>query len=145
MIVKCEANQAREIPQNYFDRHARVARAMVVPLTVNELYVVYAILFRLDQVFFSVCDDDYRSSSGQYYPSFWPAPLFSIRDGAVSEYWRLALTPEHKDHHVLIAFDEWVSNPYFYDKLTDLRKGELEVFVRYKSLIDDEAKASARR
>jgi hypothetical protein len=38
----------------------------------------------------------------------------------------------------IIAFEEWVSNPVFYDKLTDGDKNAVAVFKKYKKLMDGE-------
>jgi hypothetical protein len=42
----------------------------------------------------------------------------------------------------IIAFEEWVSRPYFYDELTDGNEVAVGIFQRYKELIDAEAMTS---
>lgn len=56
MIVWCKTNSPGSVPEKYLDPLASVTQDMMIPLTVGESYVVYAISFRLDQVHYAVCD-----------------------------------------------------------------------------------------
>jgi hypothetical protein len=38
----------------------------------------------------------------------------------------------------MIAFEQWFTDPYFYDKLTDQEEAEVEIFEKVKELMDAE-------
>jgi hypothetical protein len=43
-------------------------------------------------------------------------------------------------HRVFIlSFPEWVNDEYFYDKLTDGNPTEVQIFNRYKKILEDES------
>jgi hypothetical protein len=64
-----------------------------------------------------------------------PAPLFDVVDSRVSKYWRFELAPNGR---LEIAFEQWFTDPYFYDKLTDQEEAEVEIFEKVKELMDAE-------
>jgi hypothetical protein len=37
-----------------------------------------------------------------------------------------------------MAFEQWFTDPYFYDKLTDQEEAEVEIFEKVKELMDAE-------
>jgi hypothetical protein len=138
MIVGCLSDKASDLPKDYFAGRARFNRNKEFPITVGRSYTVYTIIMRVNQLHYCICDNDYEAMNGLYYPSFTPAPLFSIMDSRLSKYWRIAFTPDHRDHNVIISFEDWINDPYFYDKLTDREENEAKIFLRYKNLIDIE-------
>ncbi len=64
-----------------------------------------------------------------------PAPLFEVIDNHLSSYWRFKCYPNGL---IRIAFEEWLIDPYFYDKLTDQEDAEVLIFETIKQLIDNE-------
>ncbi len=64
-----------------------------------------------------------------------PAPLFEVVDSRVSRYWRFELSPNWV---LIIAFEQWFTDPCFYDKLTDQDEVEVGIFDRVKELMDAE-------
>uniref|UniRef100_UPI001CC8F2F0 hypothetical protein n=1 Tax=Oscillatoria salina TaxID=331517 RepID=UPI001CC8F2F0 len=100
-------------------------------LTLEREYVVYAINSTRGQTWYYLCDDRYT-----YYPIPNPAPLFEIVDNRLSQYWRVKL---EENGLLEIAFAEWLTDSYFYDKLTDQEEKEVLIFERVKELIDAEA------
>lgn len=85
-----------------------------IPLTEGRVYVVYAVAFRRTVVRFCVFADDALP-----YPLFYDAELFVVVDNRIPSHWHFAHTPTHKDHQAIMSIEEWVSDPFFYDRLTD--------------------------
>jgi hypothetical protein len=133
MIVACVAKRGETLPDDYLDPRVPRNRSTAFNLTQGKEYVVYAAATIGDQVWFYVVDD-----SNLWYPIRKPAPLFKIMDARISQYWRLRITPANKDHKLLLAFDEWVSNEWFYDRLSDKNEPEVEIFRHRKQQMDTE-------
>ena len=134
MKVLCVSDSGETLPENYVDVRTGFGHAAEFPITVGREYVVYALALRKnEQVWYYISDDD-----GLYYPHHYPAPLFQVVDSSLSDYWRFAFTPEHLDHVALFAFEEWVRDGYFYDRLTDKADVEVSKFREMKNLMDSE-------
>ncbi|HYJ87731.1 MAG TPA: hypothetical protein VEW46_16830 [Pyrinomonadaceae bacterium] len=134
MIVRCTANSGLALPANYLDPRVGYTSEMEFPLTIARKYVVIAIALRQNQVWYYISDDD-----DLYYPTATPAPLFEVSDRRLSKYWRYAFTPEHEDHLALFAFQEWVVDDYFYDRLTDGKEPEVSIYQKLKTMMTSEA------
>ena len=130
MIIRCIANTGEHLPENYIDPARGYTKKIQLPLTVGKEYVVYAIRAWQGIVWYYICDDNYS-----YYPIQTPAPLFEVVDSRVSKYWQLMPYPNGV---LRIAFEQWFTDPYFYDKLTDQEEAEVEIFEKVKELIDAE-------
>lgn len=141
MIVICRSNDPISIPEAYRSEYQGSSEAGQLPLLEEKAYVVYAVTFNSAKVKYLICDEVYEKSLGLYYPRFWPAPLFSIEDSSLSGYWRLAFTPEHSDHDAILAYPEWISDPYYYDRLTEGSDNEVSQFRRYMHCMDSEARS----
>jgi hypothetical protein len=102
---------------------------------VGKEYVVYGMTTFLEHVWFYICDEDYS-----YYPIWNPLPLFKVVDARLSKYWLFGVYTDHglEAPMPIIAFKEWVENPFFYDQLTDKEEPAVETFARYKTLLDEE-------
>lgn len=85
-----------------------------IPLTEGRVYVVYAVAFRRTVARFCIFDDDALP-----YPLFYDAELFLVVDSRIPSHWHFAHTPTHDDHQAIMSIEEWVSDPFFYDRLTD--------------------------
>ncbi|MEK6302975.1 MAG: hypothetical protein AABO41_19870 [Acidobacteriota bacterium] len=132
MKVVCVSNSGKSLPRNYLDSRRGYDSASEFPITVGQEYVVYALALRKnEQVWYYISDDD-----GLYYPHRYPAPLFEGVDSRLSQYWRFAFTPEHLDHAALFAFEEWVRDEYYYDRLTDKVEDDVSKFSEMKHLMD---------
>ncbi|MEZ2232167.1 hypothetical protein [Microcoleus sp.] len=130
MIIRCIANTGEYLPENYIDPARGYTKKIKLPLTVGKEYVVYAIRAWQGIVWYYICDDNYS-----YYPMQTPAPLFEVVDSRVSKYWRVMPYPNGV---LRIAFEQWFTDPYFYDKLTDQEEAEVEIFDQVKELMDAE-------
>ena len=135
MKIRCIAKTGADLPERYFLPHLCYKKEMEFQLTLGREYAAYAIEELQGMVWYYICDDDYT-----YYPMKHPAPLFEVVDNKVSQYWRFKLN----DNGLLeIGFEEWISDRYFYDKLTDMEEAEVSIFEKAKELIDAEAASPA--
>lgn len=139
MIITCRSERAERLPDQYLEPRAILHRASVFPLSVGKSYVVYAIGLLREQTWFYIDDDDHL-----YYPKGYPAPLFEVIDSRVSKYWHFRYTPAHLDHTAILAFDEWATDNYFYDRLTDGEPLECRIYAAAKQRMDSEAGLLAR-
>jgi hypothetical protein len=137
MKVCCIANRGSALPAGLLNPEATNFKPETgFPLIVGKSYVVYAITFNEGFCWYYLCDEDFS-----YYPVWRPAPLFAIEDARVSNYWEFIYSPEGRcesESSVIIAYPEWARDPLYYDRLTDGVKQDVEVFKRYKSLMDKE-------
>jgi hypothetical protein len=134
MRIRCIANTGTFLPKSYIDPAQGYKKETEFPLTIGKDYTVYALKEWQGTVWYYICDDNYM-----YYPMQNPAPLFEVVDSRVSQYWRFKLYPNGL---LKIAFEQWFSDIYFYDKLTDQKEEEVLVFEKVKELMDAEALAS---
>jgi hypothetical protein len=90
-------------------------------------------------IWYYICDDSYS-----YYPVWNPGILFTITDDRVSRFWRVGYRPDHEssDEAFIITFAEWVSERYFYDRLTNRDPAAVDLFRHYKQLMDGEFQPS---
>ncbi len=133
MRIRCIANTGASLPESYINPAQGYKKETEFPLTIGKEYNVYALKEWQGSVWYYICDDNYM-----YYPMQNPAPLFEVVDSRVSKYWRFKL---HPNGLLKIAFEQWLSDTYFYDKLTD-QKEEVLVFEKVKELMDAEALAT---
>jgi hypothetical protein len=133
MIVRCDANKGSRLPEAYLNPAAGFTKQIEFDLAVGHDYVVYALAVRQGLVWYYLSGDVHP-----FYPVSYPAPLFSIVDNRLSRYWVFSYTPNHPDHEMLIAFQDWSVDRFFYDRLTDGAEAETATFARHKSLIDSE-------
>jgi hypothetical protein len=133
MKIKCISKYATELPEELIRPELSLGRDRVFSLEVGKEYTVYGITCYLGCLWYYICDEDYT-----YYPIWNPSALFEITDGRLSSYWQVGTYSggSSKSMMPIISFREWVSNPLFYDKLTDGDEGAVEVFRKYKKLID---------
>ena len=131
MKIRCIANTGASLPENYLDPYGDFTKDLEFGLTIGKEYVVYAFYERQGQIWYYIADDHYM-----YYPMQNPAPLFEVVDDRLSKYWRFKLW---ENGLLEVAFSQWFTDLYFYDKLTDQEPEEVEIFNRIKALMDLEA------
>lgn len=135
MKIRCITNRGDALPESYLKPEFYYTQETDFPLTIGKEYVVYAFYTFEGNLWYYICDDSYT-----YYPMQNPAPLFEVVDSRMSQYWRLHLSANGL---LEFAFEEWFSDPYFYDKLTDQDEAEVLIFERIKKMMDIEAYAPA--
>ncbi|MFA6915648.1 MAG: hypothetical protein WC222_04570 [Parachlamydiales bacterium] len=128
MIVNALYNDTDKMPTGVFSEEVEHG---LIPLIINKNYVVYGSTIRDGFIWYYICDEYYS-----YYPAWWPSPAFEVINSQLSRYWVYSCK-EEVDYIPIIAFPEWAENPYdFYDRLTDGFNKEIEIFKRYKELMD---------
>ena len=130
MKICCLANTGLFLPETYLKPEFSYTTELEFPLTVGQEYIVYALKEWQGNIWYYICDDNYT-----YYPMQYPAPLFEVIDNRLSSYWRFKCYPNGL---IRLAFEEWLTDPDFYDKLTDQEEAEVLIFERIKQLIDME-------
>ena len=103
-------------------------------LEVSKEYTVYGIEFRSNYPWYYLIDDWIDD-----YPTPYPADLFDISDERLSRYWRLDFEV-HQDGTASsrLVFDEWAKEPMYQERLVDGEPEEVELFMKYKQLMDEE-------
>lgn len=134
MKVTCIARRGETLPDQYLDTRIPRTRDSEFHLTVGKEYVVYALAIRRGQIWYYVVDD-----TDPWFPINKPAPLFKVVDDRVSQHWRVKVTQRGLDHEVLFAFEEWVSDDGFYERLSDQEQAEWKVFKQWKERMDKES------
>ena len=131
MKIRCIANTGANLPESYFLPHLGYKKESEFQLSVGKEYIVYALYEWEGKIWYYICDERYT-----YYPIHNPAPLFEVVDNRISKYWRFKLAPNGL---LTLAFEQWFSDPYFYDNLTDQEEQAVLIFEQIKDLIDAEA------
>lgn len=135
MRIRCIANTGTSLSETYLDPAVGRTKETEFQLTIGKEYTVYALYQWQGSIWYYICDDGYT-----YYPQQNPAPLFEVVDNRLSSYWRFKVYPNGL---LKLAFEEWLSDQYFYDKLTDGEETEVLIFEKLKELIDTEALSPA--
>jgi hypothetical protein len=131
MKIRCIANTGANLPESYFLPHLGYKKESEFQLSIDKEYIVYALYEWEGKIWYYICDERYT-----YYPIHNPAPLFEVVDNRISKYWRFKLAPNGL---LTLAFEQWFSDPYFYDNLTDQEEQAVLIFEQIKDLIDAEA------
>src|SRR6476661_5382396 len=127
MKVRCIANRGKVLPAQYLDPRIPRGPQSEFSVTIGKTYLVYALISFSNQVWYYIADDHYG-----WYPAGMPAPLFQVVDSRVSKHWGTRISERDRGTDVLIAFEEWLSIPWFYDRLTDREDKEVEIFRERK-------------
>ena len=135
MQIRCIANTGEFLSETYLDPAVGRTKQTEFQLTIGKEYTVYALYQWQGSIWYYICDDGYT-----YYPQQNPAPLFEVIDNRLSSYWRFKVYPNGL---LKLAFEEWLSDRYFYDKLTDGKEKEVLIFEKLKELIDAEVLSTA--
>lgn len=144
MKVKCILNTAKELPETVLDREPYGTfkkEKNFSGITIGRVYTVYGFTIRKDLVWYYICDDNYNERDSLPYPLWYPSLLFEIIDRRLSKYWEFDAQPGERCESlsgVIVAFPEWVNDPFYYDRLTDGFESEVALFSKYKKLIDAE-------
>src|SRR4029077_15786404 len=133
MKIKCVSREGKSLPETCRDSQSGFRQDTVFALKLDKNYQVYGLTLFLGHIWYYICDEHYT-----YYPRWNPSPLFRVVDGRLSKYWRFRYSRSGEKERVVIAFHEWVDDEYYYDKLTDGDKKAVDLFLKYKRLMDKE-------
>jgi len=138
MKLRCRINNLK----NILDVNSRERIGRYVCLSDGELdlvvggeYVVYGLAFWDGCPWVYICPEDYDE-----YPKPYPIELFEIIDNRLSTCWKLSYFSSNKKGimNTMLVFEEWSMSPGFYEGLVDGDTICLEVFDRYRRLMDSE-------
>ena len=140
MKVEAVDSGGVNVQKSYWDGAVYAPQGALKQVTLGKEYVAYAVGFLDGQVWYFIENDDADSLQ---YPSREPAQLFSVVSGSIPRCWEFAFTPDHGDHQALVTFPEWTRDRFFYDRLSDGNRREVEIFERRKRAICAEASGLA--
>lgn len=132
MIVRCGANTGAALPAANLDPRRGYDTSTEFPLTIGRDYHVFALTVFLGAAWYYVLDDD-----GHAWPTWSPAALFDVADGAIPIGWALGyfrLSPD--EQYPLISFPEWAADHTFYERLVDGEQEAVRVFAARRAEID---------
>ena len=137
MKVRCISNLGKEMPKDC--RGIGFDEKTVFDLILGKDYTVYGFTVKSGYIWYYICDEMYEREV-IHYPIWQPAPLFEVIDGKMSKYWMCNFKMGYcsEDTFQLVAFEEWVNDLVYYDRLTDGIEFDVEIFKRYKTLMDSE-------
>jgi hypothetical protein len=135
MRVKCKWKQGDEFPASYvYNRIPSSSKEW--HLTTGKEYVVYGLECYEGQTWYYVVDEH-----NLWFPIMKPAPLFEIVDGRPSAFWKVSFRPARNSPDTLIlslAFEEWVTEDSYYERLADKNPREVTIFAERKKQMDAE-------
>lgn len=135
MIVECVANKGKDLPRDWLDPSRNLTEKTKFPLVIGKKYTVYAFILRPPRgIRFYVYDEN-----DVYLPIWYPAPLFVIVDHRLSKYWEFHFDDSPSTTWLIMAYPEWARDPWnYYNALSDQEKEAVEIFERYRRLMDSE-------
>jgi hypothetical protein len=136
MKVRCKANKASDLSEEV-RKLAQLQEGYAFPISVGEKYTVYAISIFWDILWYSICADSYV-----YHPAWIPAGFFQIEDSRISKYWTFAVGQNDGATAFILAFPEWAADENYYGELIDNWDDSVEIWNKYKTLIEEEADAN---
>ena len=137
MQIKCVHTSISEIAMNadqqlvtYLKDSISNSDGLYGYLEKNVIYNVYGIDYGHNCSWVFICENQ-----DDNYPMAYPFPFFKIIDSHISKYWECGLS---YDGNIFLTFKEWLRDDMFYENLLNDSPKELEIFVKYKRLIDME-------
>lgn len=105
-------------------------------LEVGKEYTVYGIIFRDNSPWYYLC-----AEKNDEYPTPYAADFFEITDNKLSSYWKLSIDDRNPEEVLSsLVFSEWAQeNPSFYERLLDKHPESIELFVKYRKLMEQES------
>jgi len=138
MKIKCISNKGNSLNKCNIVPKENLTEKTIFDITPEQEYVVYGIVIRNNSVWYYIADDNFFGSE---FPVWYPAELFKIVDNKISTTWILGLRENDSDKKELklfLSFPNWVNDKYFYDSLVNKEKEAVELFMRYKKIMDEE-------
>jgi hypothetical protein len=99
-------------------------------LEINKEYTVYGLELWKGRLRYHICDADEHK-----FALFFEAGLFEITDNRVSQIWHIKFSD---DGYCIITYKEGVENDEFINNVVEGYPKEVEIFLKYKKIMDDE-------
>ena len=136
MIVECVKNRVSDFSNDRriseFLRSTLGATRETLRLTIGKHYVIYADEATSEDLFYYLADDD--CDDAMTYPYRYLSVFFNVIDSNLSSCW----VESTRDLQLVRGFPEWVWEPMFYERLVDGEIREVDLFQRYRNLIEFE-------
>lgn len=130
MIVKCVENRISLLPSGVVDKYYN--RSETDPITIGQEYVVYALSQFGNSIKYCVFDIEEVS-----FPVWCISQFFEIVEPRLSRYWIYSIRSNNKAQKgIFLGFLEWVNDPTFYNDLIEAQVSNVNIFSRYKQLMD---------
>ena len=138
MKIRCIANKLSDIKDEsllkYLRKHIHLDDDAELHLSVSRVYNVYGIVFWDGCPWYYICEDD-----SDIYPRPKSANFFEVIDDRLPACWVLEYRHDLEGKcHSSLVFKEWANNELFYEKLIEEEPFEVEIFMKYRKLIDNE-------
>ena len=135
MLIRWEIKNGKNIPQDLLSAEVGFDSNDDYSHMLHKKFVVYGMTLYLDYIWFYICEDKNASNP---FPIWHPAPIFSINDARLSKYWIYSVQDckELNRNRHFWTFPDWAIDPFFYSRLLDNEVNEVEVFKKYKLLMD---------
>lgn len=142
MKIVCTNNQYSILPeylqQVYISNDGRDLNPRLEDITIAKTYIVYATAALNGYPGYFICDN-YRE-----YPIWHPSDFFSIVDSRLSRYWIVSIKKDDKTTtRLFLSFPEWANEQYYYNNLIEGEAREMDLFRKYKQLMNLEFPDSA--
>jgi hypothetical protein len=138
MKVRCRNNQNCTLsPQSgLYSADPNVT----LDIDVGQEYIVYAVGSGQEDIYYYLCGENYT-----FFPHRYPSSLFDIIDGRPSSYWQcnVFVNPRSNTTEIMLALPEWATDSIaYYWNLTEHDEPAVQVWKKYKSLMEAEYKSS---
>jgi hypothetical protein len=137
MIVKCIANNRKDLPLDFLRPKSGFGIDYSFPLIINKYYIVYGMILFDNYICYYIEDENHP-----YYPVWSPSPLFEVVNGQLSKYWVYSFIQEKIidkiDIRTMWGYPEWANDPYYYELLFDGEEKQVNIYRSYKRLMDVE-------
>jgi hypothetical protein len=141
MKIKCIYNTGENIPKDLFSLYGYSENMIFEKITIGNIYIVYAIFTMKGRIWYLICSDWY-DGAGLNFPEFFSASLFEIIDESPSKYWISTFQNDDYDNSrelvLNTGFPNIINEEYFYGNLLEDKEREVNLFKKYKYLIDME-------
>lgn len=105
-----------------------------IDLDIGREYKVYGVVFWDNCPWYYICPEDYDE-----YPKPFSAEFFDVVDDKLSPHWKLSsFSQDEYEASTSLVFDQWAKNPSFYEKLIDGDTETVDLFSKYRNLMDQE-------
>ncbi|MBO9521876.1 MAG: hypothetical protein J7518_10090 [Nocardioidaceae bacterium] len=132
MIVRCISNTGESLPATSRDSSQGVNSDTEFPVTIGRSYPVFAVTVFLGTAWYYVLDDDAHD-----WPTWIPAPLFDVVDGALPESWRVGYFRFGvEDQYPILSFPEWASDHAFYERLVGRDPEAVRIFAMRRTEVE---------
>lgn len=135
MKVVCVTASGDGLPESFLDMRINITRESEFPLTVGREYLVYAVTTYLCHTWFYVFDENRLA-----YPVWYLAEIFRVSDRFIPRWWTVnyfgAASGSRQEGRLIVSFDEWASDPTFYERLVDGDADAQAVLKRHRSAME---------